>query len=49
MCRQYIACVPGITENSTVVPSTGGKCVDCDSHFLQIHGRVDWCTGKHMP
>ena len=34
MGRQYIACVPGITENSTVVPSIGGKCVECDSHFL---------------
>ena len=29
--RQYIVCVPGIIENSTVVPSTGGKCVECDS------------------
>ena len=29
--RQYIVCVPGIIENRTAVPSTDGKCVECDS------------------
>ena len=29
--KQYIVYVPGIIENRTVVPSTGGKCVECDS------------------
>ena len=29
--RQYIVYVPGIIENRTAVPSTGGKCVEYDS------------------
>ena len=40
--RQYIVCVPGIIENSSAVPSTGGKCVECDSiSFRYMYKLID--------